>query len=250
MQRYFVEANQIVEDTFILAGDDAHHILTVMRMKEGDRIICCRPDGVCAETVIQKTEDGRVYAKADSWQERSSEMPVMVTLAQGLPKGDKLELIIQKATELGVASLLPVGMSRSISKIDRKKAGKKVVRWRKIAKEAAEQAHRNRVPEITEPLSFSMLLDRMDDYDLIIAAYEEKGKAGKHDALPVLLDRLNTGQQILVITGPEGGFSPEEMTALEHAGAKSVSLGPRILRTETAPLYVLAAVSYQIELSR
>ncbi|ADH99867.1 16S rRNA (uracil(1498)-N(3))-methyltransferase [Salisediminibacterium selenitireducens] len=250
MQRYFVEADQMKEDLFILTGDDAHHISKVMRMTDGDRIICCMPDGSCGTATIQSTAEGRVHAELETWLKETSEMPVEVTLAQGLPKGDKLELIIQKATELGVSSVIPVQMSRSIAKIDEKKAGKKVVRWRKIAKEAAEQAHRNRVPCISEPVSFTRVQGLVEEYDLVIAAYEEEGKAGNHHALPVLLNGLLPGQRILVIIGPEGGFSPEEIEKLERAGVRSVSIGPRILRTETAPLYVLAAVSYQIELSR
>lgn len=250
MQRYFVEADQMKEDLFILTGEDAHHILKVMRMTVGDRIICCMPDGACGTAMIHNTDEGQVQARLEAWQKETSELPVGVTLAQGLPKGDKLELIIQKTTELGVSSVVPVQMSRSIVKIDEKKAGKKVVRWRKIAKEAAEQAHRNRVPFISEPVSFTWLLGVVKEYDVVIAAYEEEGKAGNHHALPALLNDLLPGQRMMVIIGPEGGFSPEEIAELERAGVRSVSIGPRILRTETAPLYVLAAVSYQIELSR
>jgi 16S rRNA (uracil1498-N3)-methyltransferase len=167
-----------------------------------------------------------------------------------LPKGDKLEWIIQKGTELGASSFIPFNAARSIVKLEQKKIGKKLDRWQKIAKEASEQSYRNKVPTVIEPCQFNELLKIANDYDVKIVAYEESAKQGEKKNLAKAFDELTDGSSLLAVFGPEGGLTEQEVSKLEELGFLVCSFGPRILRTETAPLYLLSAVSYYFELSR
>ncbi|AOM82581.1 16S rRNA (uracil(1498)-N(3))-methyltransferase [Salisediminibacterium beveridgei] len=250
MQRYFLATENFKGDLVRLTGDEAHHIARVMRMAADDQIICCNESGKSAIVELTQVEKEEVYGRIRQWLDENSELPVEVTLAQGLPKGDKLEMIIQKATELGVTAITPVAMARSIVKLDPKKAAKKQERWKKIAKEAAEQSHRQRVPEIQSVQTLKELIKQAGPFDLVLAAYEEEGKSGNHEGLPELLSGVQEGSRILFVIGPEGGFSSEEIVMLKDAGIFPVSLGPRILRTETAGLYSLSVLSYHFELLR
>jgi 16S rRNA (uracil1498-N3)-methyltransferase len=180
--------------------------------------------------------------------EETKELPIQVAIASGLPKGDKLELIIQKATELGAHKFVPFNAARSIVKWDDKKGDKKLERWKKIAKEAAEQSHRSIVPTITKPFSFESLIQDSKNFDYKIVAYEEEAKAGEKSHFASLLSKMETGQSLLVVFGPEGGLTEKEVQKLMDNGFLACGLGPRILRTETAPFYVLSAISYHFEL--
>jgi 16S rRNA (uracil1498-N3)-methyltransferase len=250
LQRYFVENNQIKNEKITIAGEDAHHIVRVMRMKVNDPIICVDPNGKLYQSEIEEISNETVYLRIVKWMDVTNELPVSVTIAQGLPKGDKLELVIQKGTELGANAFLPFFASRSIVKWDEKKGRKKVERLEKIAKEAAEQSHRNKLPQISEALSFDLLIQESSRYDLKIVAYEEAAKSGEISRLASSLRDIKEGQSIVAVFGPEGGLTNTEITKLENSGFISCGLGPRILRTETAPFYFLAAVSYQLELMR
>lgn len=237
-------------DTVVLAGENARHINRVMRMKAGDPIICCGPEGDCAVCTISEISEDNVTAAVDRFLNESAELPVNVTIAQGLPKGDKLDLIVQKGTELGASGFLPFEGGRSIVKWDRKKREKKAERLRKIAKEAAEQSHRSRIPSVNEPIQFDELLSRGSQYDIKIVAYEEEAKAGETGNFAKALRDIETAGSILIVIGPEGGLTDNEARLLKENGFLSCGLGPRILRTETAALYALAAISYQFELLR
>jgi 16S rRNA (uracil1498-N3)-methyltransferase len=245
MQRYFVE--QIEDDEAIITGDDAHHIVRVMRMKLGDEVYCCA-NGKTALCTIAEITNEFVKAAIVQWVEESNELPVFVTIASGLPKGDKLELVLQKGTELGAAAFLPFQAARSIAKWDAKKGNKKIERWTKIVKEAAEQSHRAVVPSVCAPVSFKELLSMSADYDMCIVAYEEEAKQGEKSNFARALDRIQPGQRVLLVFGPEGGLAQDEVRLLREHSFIACSLGPRILRTETAPLYALSAVSYYFEL--
>jgi 16S rRNA (uracil1498-N3)-methyltransferase len=247
MQRYFIE-QRIDRETVTIKGDDARHIGRVMRMQPGDSMICCDPDSRCAICTIQELSAEWVTASVGKFLNERAELPVNVTVSQGLPKGDKLDLIVQKGTELGASMFLPFEAERSIVKWDRKKRQKKTDRLQKIAKEAAEQAHRSRVPDVSEPISFQELLFRSKRHHAKIAAYEEAAKHGENENLVNALRKATIGDSLLVAIGPEGGFSDNEARALKENGFSLCGLGPRILRTETAALYILAAVSYQFEL--
>lgn len=246
MQRYFIpEENWNNEKASIV--EDAHHIIRVMRHKLGDEVICVHPDNRAAICVITAIEDNLVKVEIQSWLDEKKELPLEVTIAQGLPKGDKLELILQKGTELGASSFLPFQAGRSIVKWDKQKAVKKIERLEKIAKEASEQSHRTRIPAILQFKSFNEMLVCSKDYDLCIFAYEEEAKGERSKGLSEILKETTVHQKILACIGPEGGFTLEEAKALQDHGFLPVRLGPRILRTETAPLYLLSCISYHFE---
>lgn len=247
MQRYFIN-EAIKEGSVRIAGNDAKHIIRVMRMAVGDKIICCGPDGRCGICKIEEFSADTVRVKAETFLNDSVELPVTVTISQGLPKGDKLDLVVQKGTELGAAGFLPFEAERSIVKWDRKKKEKKTERLRTIAKEAAEQSHRSRIPIVNEAVTFGELVSLGSQYNHKMIAYEEEAKAGEDRNLRKVMKQISKGQSLLVVIGPEGGFSESEISELVKAGFLACGLGPRILRTETAALYVLAAISYQFEL--
>lgn len=250
MQRYFIRQDQLNENKIRLEGNDAHHVINVMRMKPEDHIYCCTPDGKTANCKIEELSNDEVTVLVVEWIDENKELPVSVTIAQGLPKGDKLELIVQKGTELGAGKFLPFFASRSIVKWDEKKGRKKTERLQKIAKEAAEQSHRSQIPEVLFPFSFKELIQESASYDLKILAYEESAKSGELSNLVTSLQSTNRGSSIMIAIGPEGGFADHEVEALSNAGFISCGLGPRILRTETAAMYFLSVVSYQFELLR
>jgi 16S rRNA (uracil1498-N3)-methyltransferase len=248
MQRYFVKNEQFTDNKAVVIGDDARHIARVMRMSKGDKVICCNEKGQSSLCEIEDISDDEVNLRVVEWLDEAKELPIEVTIANGLPKGDKLELVIQKGTELGASAFIPFMADRSIVKWDSKKGAKKVERWSKIAKEAAEQAHRTKVPEVLEPASLRELLQKSEAYDYKIVAYEEEAKLGEKSNLASVLSNIEQGQSLLVVIGPEGGLSDNEVESFKDNGFVICGFGPRILRTETAPLYVLAAVSYHTEL--
>ncbi|PAE17143.1 16S rRNA (uracil(1498)-N(3))-methyltransferase [Virgibacillus sp. 7505] len=247
MQRYFVEAANWQDNRITLNGQDAHHINRVMRMKTGDNIICVHPDGHAAKCEIDELVSDHVTVSVVEKVDMNTEMPVSVTIAQGLPKGDKLEWIVQKGTELGAAAFAPFQAARSVVKWDEKKKDKKRQRLEKIAKEAAEQSSRLIIPAIKDVQTFQMLLDSSDTYKHKLFAYEEAAKGLKAEPLRSVFQHISPSDNVLVVIGPEGGFSESEADALQNAGFAPIRLGPRILRTETAPLYMLASLSYHFE---
>ncbi|TFD92337.1 16S rRNA (uracil(1498)-N(3))-methyltransferase [Jeotgalibacillus sp. R-1-5s-1] len=250
MQRYFTDILCPEDKRFTLSGDDARHMTRVMRMKAGDSFIAVFKDQTAYRSVITDSGETDVEAIAEEKLDQTPELPIHVTIAQGLPKGDKLELVIQKATELGFSRMIPFKADRSIVKWDDKKGQKKTDRWQKIAREAAEQSHRTVIPDIATPVSFHDLVESFSNYDAVITAYEEQAKSGEKSNFSSVLSRLPEGSKLLVIVGPEGGLSEKEIDILEQHQAVSCGFGPRILRTETAPLYALAAISYHYELMR
>ncbi|WZY00965.1 16S rRNA (uracil(1498)-N(3))-methyltransferase [Bacillus sp. FSL W7-1360] len=247
MQRYFVANEQMSETHVTLTGDDAAHIVRVMRMQAGDEIVCLNQAGRGVRAILAVLSIDTVEAEIVSELSLTVELPVHVTIAQGMPKGDKLELIVQKGTELGAREFLPFFAARTIVKWDAKKAEKKTARLAKIAKEAAEQSYRQFVPEVASPLSSQALLKKMATYDCVIVCDEEVAKSGEPKMLKQAFMSLERNQTVLVIVGPEGGLTREEVADFQAQGAYCCGLGPRILRTETAALYVLSALSYHLE---
>jgi 16S rRNA (uracil1498-N3)-methyltransferase len=249
MQRYFAnETNS--NGQLVISGDDYHHIIRVMRMSVGDQIIGVDFSGKSSLCSIAEITDKNILCNVVEWKDETSELPIRVTIASGLPKGDKLEWIIQKGTELGADQFVPFTAARSIVKWDDKKADKKVERWQKIAKEAAEQSHRNKIPFVHSPKSLKSLIEASRDYDCKLIAYEEESRKGEVSVLALSLQNLQENNSLFVVFGPEGGLTPNEVQLLQENGFQSFGLGPRILRTETAPLALLSAVSYHFELSR
>ncbi|MGF3103770.1 16S rRNA (uracil(1498)-N(3))-methyltransferase [Rossellomorea sp. DUT-2] len=248
MQRYFINDTYRENDPITITGDDYHHIVRVMRMKEDDEVYAVFKDQASAIARIETISSDSVELSIVKWETTTKELPIKVTIASGLPKGDKLELIFQKGTELGATQFIPFNADRSIVKWDDKKAKKKVERWEKIVKEAAEQSHRLLVPDVSAPISLKQLIQAQFDYKLI--AYEEEARAGEKGNLSKVLSTIEHGQSVLVVFGPEGGLTEKEVEMCKNEGFIPCGLGPRILRTETAPLYVLSAISYQLELMR
>jgi 16S rRNA (uracil1498-N3)-methyltransferase len=249
VQRYFVK-HRANDHHFLISGEDHHHIIKVMRMEIDDNIICVQPDGKAAVCKIVKITDEQVVADVVQWMDEKTEFPISVTIASGLPKGDKLEWIIQKGTELGAHEFLPFAAKRSIVKWDEKKAAKKIERWQKIAKEAAEQSHRSYLPEVDIPVSFKALIEKGKYFNYKLVAYEEESRNGETSTFSSTLQRMKKGESLLLVFGPEGGLTEEEIQTLKDHDFRICGLGPRILRTETAPLYALSAISYHFELLR
>lgn len=246
MQQYFVNGRAPQGIFQIKDKDTAKHMFSVMRLQADDQTVLVFDDGIkrLARVVDSQSKSVEIIEElADN-----VELPVSVTIAMGFPKGDKLEFVAQKATELGMAALWAFPADWSVVKWDGKKLGKKAEKLEKIAQGAAEQSKRNRIPAIRLFEKKTDFLAQLTGFDQIILAYEEAAKEGEQANLVKALSGLETGQSVLVIVGPEGGVSPEEVAAFEGAGAVKTGLGPRILRAETAPLYVLSAISYATEL--
>ncbi|MFF2754265.1 16S rRNA (uracil(1498)-N(3))-methyltransferase [Psychrobacillus sp. NPDC058041] len=246
MQRYFTDKLIDENNKIIISGEDAHHIIQVMRMSPGDQVYLVVENITYTSTIIEGSSKS-VLLKVGNKLEQSNEMPVKVSIICGLPKGDKLELITQKATELGMHTLYPFEAKRSIVKWDKQKNEKKIVRLQKIAKEAAEQSHRSFVPHIHNPIDLNELLEISRTYDVKFVADEEDAKLEQRQKFAEQLKKVYDKKSILIVFGPEGGLDRSEIKTLLNNDFQPISLGPRILRTETAPLYALAAISYEYE---
>lgn len=225
----------------VISGDDAHHITRVLRLNVDDRIECVDPEG-CVYLVRIKKTGPEVVGAVDERLPVHQESPLVITLWQGLAKGDKMDLVIQKAVELGAAEIVPFTSRYTVVKLEEKKAKTRRERWQRIALEAAKQCGRTRVPEVSRLHSFAELAanvqQRQSEGELVVLAYEAERDQG-------LKDLQGKPARVSVIVGPEGGFSPEEAETLQSAGAQAVTLGPRILRTETAGLVLLSIIGYK-----
>lgn len=248
VQHYFVlEADWLNEETVLIRGDDAHHLTRVMRLTTGDPVICHHPDGKMAKCQIVTIDAVCVQTKILERLEEDTELPLSVTLAQGIPKGDKFDFVLQKGTELGASEFIPFQAKRSVARWTEQKYAKKELRFTKIIKEASEQSHRQRQPTLHPVMTLEELLVEGESYDIKLFPYEEEAKRPEHQSLGQMLSRCHEGEKLLVCIGPEGGFSEEEVSVLKQNDFHPVRMGPRILRTETAALYVLASVSYHFE---
>lgn len=249
MQRYFVEPAQFGEREVTITGEDARHIGRVMRSKPGDKLIVSDGDSREVLAEITMIEPQEVTAAIIETLAASGEPWLQVTVAQSLPKGDKLETVIQKCTEIGAAAFLPFLSERTVVQYDRKKEEKRLSRWRKIAKEAAEQAHRSKIPALELPVKWDELLAAFSAYDLVCLCYEQEHGRQLRDILKPFADKLDSERirtyKVAVVVGPEGGFTEEEVREAEAAGAVSIGLGRRILRTETAAMAALTCIMYE-----
>lgn len=239
MHRFFADESGIQNGTARLNAEDSRHALRVLRLEVGDEVeLVCEPTHYLAGIAV--IEDG-IVTVAIRGELRATEAKTQVTLYQGLPKADKMELITQKTTELGVHAIRPVAMERCVVKLEGKDAAKKTERWQKIAREAVKQCARTSVPEVLEPKKLAQLKDEFAQLDVLIVPWEEARDGSIRAALAPYADRENLKVGILI--GPEGGISEKEAAwLLENANAKLVTLGPRILRTETAALASLTMV--------
>lgn len=247
MQRYFVSTQQMQKEICVIEGQDVHHILHVLRLQPGDQIICCNSQGRTVLAKIDQLNKEQIVCRIVEEIHDNCELPIKVTIAQGLPKGDKLEWVLQKGTELGAHHFIPFSSVRTIVKYDGKKEEKKIERWRKIAKEAAEQAHRDSLPTIERIYTWKELLKVEADCKLVAYERASIAETGFPSTFVQALHSLNRADHLLVVIGPEGGLEEEEVAQLEGTGFQTISLGKRILRTETAASYVLAALSFYYE---
>ncbi|MBS4199722.1 16S rRNA (uracil(1498)-N(3))-methyltransferase [Bacillus sp. FJAT-49732] len=250
MQRYFLKEAFNNQKSVRISGEDFHHITRVMRMKEKDMFWVVFNDRNAASVKISQISDSFLEADIHELEKEDKELPVYVAIASGLPKGDKLEWIIQKGTELGASEFIPFIATRSVVKWESRKEAKKLERWKKIAKEAAEQSHRQFLPVVHSPYTFNELIHYSSTFDWKIVAYEESAKEGENSNFVKIIQSAKPNDKILIIFGPEGGITVPEKDELTSHGFETCGLGPRILRTETAPLYALTAISYQFELMR
>lgn len=248
MQRYFLPRESFTNDTVTLPSDVVHHIGTVLREAPGYRFVLLDGTGLEYEAEVVTLEKKTGTARVIESRQATTELPIEVTLAYGLPKGDKIELVAQKGTELGLHHLWVFESKRSVAKWDAKKAPKKLERLQKIMQEAAEQSYRAVVPT-SRYVTPRELTAELGAFDAVIIAYEEQAKQGEKAAFASVLQALRPGAKLLLIVGPEGGFDESEVNEWTERGAKACAFGPRILRSETAPLYALAAVSYALELN-
>lgn len=240
MSRFFVEKEQIDKNKIMITGEDAKHIKTVLRCKLGEEIIICDGQGYDYNCSISEI-DHVVIAEIKNVSESASEPDTKITLFQGLPKSDKMELIIQKCVELGVEKIIPVNTERVIVKLD-KKEDKKLERWQKISLSASKQCGRGKIPQIGHILNFQEAIQEASKFDLAVIAYEKEENIG----LKELIKNFN-GQTVAVFIGPEGGFSEEEIIKAKTNGLKTITLGKRILRTETAGMSMLSILLYELE---
>ncbi|MGF0071241.1 16S rRNA (uracil(1498)-N(3))-methyltransferase [Streptococcus orisratti] len=248
MQQYFVNGRAPQGIFQISDKDTAKHMFSVMRLQADDQIVLVFDDGIkrLARVVDSQSQSVEIIEElADN-----VELPVSVTIAMGFPKGDKLEFVAQKATELGMAALWAFPADWSVVKWDGKKLAKKEEKLSKIAQGAAEQSKRNVIPQVKLFEKKAAFLAELEQFDKIFVAYEESAKEGETAVLARELSQMKSGEKILFIFGPEGGISPEEIEAFESKGGLKIGLGPRIMRAETAPLYALSSTSYALELMK
>ena len=247
MQRYFVKGN-VSETThsLVFSKDQVHQLKKVMRVRAGEQFEVV--DDASQLAIVEVTELDPFEVKVVELLEQKVELPVSVTIAVGLSKGDKLDWIVQKATELGVSEIIPLSLTRNVVKWTGDKADKKIERLQKIAEEASEQSHRLKVPRVARVMTLKELANYTSDFEQKLIAYEESAKVGESLQLVKSLQSLQENERVIFVFGPEGGIEEQEVALLEESGYIPCSLGPRILRAETAPLYALAAVSYQCEL--
>jgi len=247
MPRFFVKNEQIKGTTIEILGEDVKHIKNALRKQIGDNIEICDQDTeksyICEiEKIGNESILTNIIEELQSYDDN-----IKVDIYQGLPKADKMELIIQKSIELGVNSIIPVAMKRCVVKIDSKDESKKIARWQKIAESAAKQSGRSTIPEIKNIVNIEKIIQLIKEYDCVIVAYEnEKNNTIKRELLEIK-EKVHDKVKIAVVIGPEGGLEEKDVELLKHNGAKIVTLGHRILRTETVALNVLSVIMYELE---
>ena len=243
MFNFFAKTDSRQGDSFIISGGDFSHVKNVLRMGVGDTLLISS-DGASHLCEIESIFSDTLTAKIIEENYQSGELPINIHLFQGLPKSDKLELIIQKCVELGVATITPTEMTNCVVKLEPKKKQSKVERWQSIAEAAAKQSKRSVIPTVNPVLSFKEMLSAVKEMDLFLVPYEnERGMAATREALA----RIRPGMSVGILVGPEGGFEESEIDFAIENGVKPICLGKRILRTETAGLAILSVLMFRIE---
>lgn len=242
MHRFFAERDNITETDIVIVGEDVRHIKNVLRLELGEKIEVSDKEGTDYICEISDVSKESVECNVIESFKSKGEAPIEIVLFQGLPKSTKMELIIQKATELGVREIVPLVTERCIVKInDRKKEDKKIERWSKIAEEAAKQSKRGFVPAISPIMSFKEAIAHLADEEMVVVPYENEDNLGLKSVL-----KDSSAMKVNIVIGPEGGFEQSEIEALKDIDSHIVTLGPRILRTETAGFTASIIVQYEL----
>lgn len=247
MYKFFVKKNQIEGSIVKIIGEDVNHIKNVLRLQPNENIQVCNIDEEKTYiTKIIETQQNSIVTEILEEYTYTTESNISLHIFQGLPKQEKMEQIIQKATEIGVNDITPVKMDRCVVKLDEKSASKKIERWQKIAEVAAKQSKRDKIPTIHSCISLKNIYEIIKNYDIVIVAYEEEKQSNIKQALKAAKE--NKSKEIAIIIGPEGGITKEEINFLNTLpNAKTVTLGKRILRTETAPLVLVSCIMYEFD---
>ena len=244
MYQFFVDPQNIQEKRIVITGEDVNHIKNVLRMKPGEEIAVSNGiDGREYRCGIE-TMGEEIVCSLRFVKEDGLELPSQIYLFQGLPKSDKMEFVIQKAVELGVFSIIPVSTKRTVVKLDEKKAKAKNIRWQEISKTAAKQSKRRIIPEVASLITMKQAVEFSKQLDVVLIPYE---LASGMDKTRKIIESIKPGQKIGFFIGPEGGFDEEEISMAVESGIVPITLGKRILRTETAGLTVLSWIMYQLE---
>ena len=241
---FLLEESQIYDGTVHITGSDVNHIKNVLRMRPGEKILVSTGGEKEYHCAVSDFPEGEVLAAVEEVTAADRELPSGIVLFQGLPKGDKMELIIQKAVELGATEIVPVEMKRCVVKLDRKKAEKKAERWQTIALGAAKQSKRMQIPTVHMPVTFQQALAMMAESDVRLMPYENaEGMEGTRK----ILESIEPGESIAILIGPEGGIDEAEVEMAMKEKVEPITLGKRILRTETAGMTVLSILVYLLE---
>lgn len=247
MYRFFVDPSNVTDEYVYIEGNDFNHIKNVLRVKDNEEISAV-VNGQDKEyrCHVEEYEENRARLKIRFIKENDVELPCKIYLFQCLPKADKMELIIQKAVELGVHEIIPVASKRAVVKLDEKKAKSKIERWNGISESAAKQAKRAVIPTVSMPMSFKEAANYAKDMDVKLIPYEMCSNDSMNETRR-LFESIKSGETIAIFIGPEGGFDDSEVETAKDAGFKTVTLGKRILRTETAGMTVLSWLVYLLE---
>ena len=243
MPRFFIDRSFINNGTAVLEGDNAHHITRSLRMKVGEELTLCDGEGNDYFCKIDNMTDKSVVCSVLSFSPCSAEPPYSATVFQGLAKGDRFDTVIQKSVECGATRIVPLMTKRCTVKLEASDYPKKCARWQKIAEEAAKQCGRGVIPKVEYPISFNEMLTRLKETELPLFCYENATHPIRED-----MEGLEKAPEtVAIVIGPEGGFDEDEVARVLDSGAKPISLGKRILRTESAAPFVLACLSYAFE---
>ncbi|MBQ2916681.1 MAG: 16S rRNA (uracil(1498)-N(3))-methyltransferase [Clostridia bacterium] len=247
MPKFFVRNNQIKDNNIIIVGEDVNHIKNVLRLNIDDDIQVCDIDTSINYTCgISRIDNDKIECNIFNQIDSKAESNIHISVFQGIPKSDKMELIIQKCVELGVNEITPVEMKRCVVKIEEKSKSKKIERWQKISEVAAKQCGRDKLPKINNIINIKNICNLDSEYDIVLLAYENEEENTLKNELLRLKNKTQENLRIAVIIGPEGGIDKEEVELLKINGAKSVTLGKRILRTETVAFVLASIIMYEL----
>jgi 16S rRNA (uracil1498-N3)-methyltransferase len=242
MHKFFVESKNIYDDNIVITGDDVNHMVKVLRLRHEEKIQISNGEGAEYICSIQELNKKEVVCNILEASHSNTEANVGITLFQGLPKAQKMELIVQKCVEIGIKKIQPVVTKRVVVKLESRDISGKLERWQRIAEEAAKQSNRGIIPKVLHPITFDEAVKQLEAMDLSIVPYEKERAHG----LKKLLSKAEGVKDVGVFIGPEGGFEEEEIDICLSRGISPVSLGPRILRTETAGFVAASIILYEL----